>query len=182
MPPRRVRVKRSPPPPRGGNPAPMARIDSLGEAVPFHVPDRKKAQKKDKTRARTFSDLVQEAEAEGEPSADFSDQERRRTIEELLDGVFSAGDQLKKLATLERIKEYRQRVRDFVKFVVSRTLTVEESTSGINLLRRKRFTLVKVIDRKLEELAVSVLSTQREQLDILAQVDEINGLLIDLVS
>jgi uncharacterized protein YaaR (DUF327 family) len=160
----------------------MARIDSLGEAVPYHVPDRKKAQKKDRPGARSFSRLVEAAESEGELSDELPDSRERRTIEELLDGVFSAGDELKKLATLDRIKEYRRRVKEFVKYVVSRTLAVEETTSGANLLRRKRFTLVRVIDRKLEELAVSVLSAQREQLAILAQVDEINGMLVDLVS
>jgi uncharacterized protein len=160
----------------------MARIDSLGEAVPYHVPDRKKAQKKEKAGARTFAHLVEEAGEEGGLSGDLPESERRRTIEELLDGVFSAGDELKKLATVERIKEYRQRVREFVKFVTSRMLALRETTSGANLLRRKRFTIVSVIDRRLEELAVSVLSAQREQLDILAQVEEINGLLVDLVS
>ncbi len=160
----------------------MARVDPLGEAVPYHVPDRKKAQKKDKAHARSFSRLVEEAQSEGQLSGELPDSRERRTIEELLDGVFSAGDELKKLATLDRIKEYRRRVKEFVKYVVSRTLSVEETTSGANLLRRKRFTLVRVIDRKLEELAVSVLSAQREQLGILAQVDEINGMLVDLVS
>ncbi len=162
----------------------MARIDSLGEAVPYNVPDRKTAQKKEKPGARSFSRLVETAaaEGEGELSGELPDRRERRTVEELLDGVFSAGDELKKLATLDRIKEYRRRVREFVKYVVSRTLAVEETTSGVNLLRRKRFTLVRVIDRKLEELAVSVLSAQREQLAILAQVDEINGMLVDLIS
>ena len=54
-------------------------------------------------------------------------------------------------------------------------------TSGANIAKRKRFTLVKVIDEKLEALA-SVLAAQKEQLAILAQIDEINGLLVDLVS
>ncbi len=160
----------------------MARIDSLGEAVPYHVPDRKKAQKKDKSHARSFSRLVEEAQSEGQLSGDLPDSRERRTVEELLDGVFSAGDELRKLPTLDRIREYRRRVKEFVQYVVSRTLSVEETTSGANLLRRKRFTLVRVIDRKLEELAVSVLSAQREQLAILAQVDEINGMLVNLIS
>ena len=41
---------------------------------------------------------------------------------------------------------------------------------------------MKVIDEKLEALAVSVLAAQKEQFAILAQIDEINGLLVDLVS
>ena len=83
---------------------------------------------------------------------------------------------------MEAIKEYRQQVKAFIKFAVEHSIAVEETTSGANILKRKRFTMVKVIDEKLEALAVSVLAAQKEQLAILAQIDEINGLLVNLVS
>lgn len=161
----------------------MARIDSLGEASSWLIPEKKKAGKKEKAQRRAFSDLVEAAGAGDEASAeDLSESAARRGLEELLDGVFASGEKLKKTPTMETIREYRQRVKAFVKHVVSHTLVVEETTSGANILKRKRFTLVRVIDEKLEALAVSVLSTQKEQISILAQIDQINGLLVDLVS
>jgi hypothetical protein len=161
----------------------MARIDSLGEAYQYPVPDRKKTGKKDKAQRRTFSQLVESA-AEGQEAAgeDLDEGHRRRGIEELLDGVFSSGEQLKKSPTLEAIKEYRQKVKAFVQYAVEHGIAVVETVSGANVLKRKRFTLVKVIDEKLEALAASVLGAQKEQLAILAQIDEINGMLVDLVS
>jgi len=160
----------------------MARIDSLGEASPWLIPDRKKAHKKDKLPPRSFADLVQAA-AEGEElSGDMRGGGGRRSLEELLDGVFAAGDALKSVPTVDTIREYRQKVRAFVQYVVDHVIAVEQSTSGVNIMKRKRFTLLKVIDSRLEELAASVLAAQKEQLAILAQVDEINGLLVDLVS
>lgn len=160
----------------------MARIDSLGEASPWLIPDKKKTQKKEKLPPRAFADMVERA-SEGE---ELSDDRRggggRRTLEELLDGVFAAGDALKAAPTVDTIREYRSRVRSFLEYVVERVLAVEETTSGVNIMKRKRFTLVKVIDAKLEELAASVLAAQKEQLGILARIDEINGLLVDLVS
>ena len=96
--------------------------------------------------------------------------------------VFSSGDQLKKAPTLEAIKDYRHRVKEFIRYAVDHGVSVEETTSGVNILRRKRFTLVKVIDEKLQALAASVLAAQKDQLAILAQIDEINGLLVNLVS
>ena len=161
----------------------MARIDSLGEASSWLIPEKKKAGKKEKAQRRAFSDLVEAAEAgDGASTEDLSEPAARRGLEELLDGVFASGEELKKAPTMETIREYRQRVKAFVKHVVSHTLVVEETTSGANILKRKRFTLVRVIDEKLEALAVSVLSAQKEQISILAQIDEINGLLVDLVS
>jgi hypothetical protein len=160
----------------------MARIDSLGEASSWHIPEKKKAQRKEKMPLRTFSQMVESA-AEGEQiSGELSDGKGRRTIEELLDGVFAAGDQLKSAPTIDAIRAYRQKVRAFVKYAVDHMLSVEETTSGANIMKRKRFTLVKVIDEKLDNLAASVLASQREQLTILAQIDEINGLIVDLIS
>ena len=163
----------------------MARIDSLGEASPWLIPEKKKAQKKEKLPPRSFDSLVEEAAEAAESgglSGDLPDGGQRRSIEELLDGVFAAGDALKSAPTIDTIREYRGKVRAFLKYVVDRMLAVEETTSGVNIMKRKRFTLVKVIDGKLDELASSVLAAQKEQLGILARVDEINGLLVDLVS
>jgi len=89
---------------------------------------------------------------------------------------------LKKVPTLDAIKDYRQKVKDFVRYIVQRSVRIEERTSGTNILKRKRFTLVRVIDEKLDALAASVLAGQKEQMSILAQVDQINGMLVDLVS
>jgi len=161
----------------------MARIDSLGEAFQYPVPDKKKTGKKEKAGRRSFSQLVESAGEGRDASAeDVADEGSRGGIEELLDAVFASGEALKKSPTVDTIRDYRHRVKAFVAFTVRHGVAVEETTSGSNILKRKRFTILKVIDEKLEALAASVLSSQREQIGILAQIDEINGLLVDLVS
>jgi uncharacterized protein YaaR (DUF327 family) len=161
----------------------MPRIDSLGEASSWLIPEKKKAGKKDKTQRRSFSQLVESAaEGEGAAEQDLAQSDSRQGIRELLDGVFASGEALKKVPTLDTIREYRQKVKDFVKYVVQNSVRVEETTSGTNILKRKRFTLVRVIDEKLDALAATVLAGQKEQISILAQIDQINGLLVDLIS
>ena len=161
----------------------MARIDSLGEASSWLIPEKKKAGKKDKAQRKTFSDLVESA-AQGEETSqkELSQSASRRGLEDLLDGVFASGDTLKKAPTMDAIRDYRQKVKDFVKYVVEKSIRVEETTSGANILKRKRFTLVRVIDEKLDALAALVLTGQKDQISILAQIDQINGMLVDLVS
>jgi hypothetical protein len=161
----------------------MARIDSLGEASSWLIPEKKKAGKKDKAQRKTFSQLVESAaQGEGAAHEDVAESDSRQGIQELLDGVFASGEALKKVPTLDAIKDYRQKVKDFVRYIVQRSVRIEETTSGTNILKRKRFTLVRVIDEKLDALAASVLAGQKEQMSILAQVDQINGMLVDLVS
>jgi len=105
-----------------------------------------------------------------------------KILESLLDDVHSAGDQLKDKPLPDNIVAYKNAVRSFIRYIVDRTYTVTESTSGGNILKRKKFTQVQVIDQKLEQLAAGILSNQRPQLGLLEKIEEINGLLVDLMS
>lgn len=105
-----------------------------------------------------------------------------KILEALLDEVHSSGDRLKDKPLPDNIISYKNAVRSFVRYVVDRTYTVTESTSGGNVLKRKKFTQVQVIDEKLEQIAAGILSNQRNQLALLGKIEEINGLLVDLMS
>ena len=61
-------------------------------------------------------------------------------------------------------------------------LDLEEKTSGVNILKRKRFTIIKVVDKKLNDLTKELIKNQKIQIDILSRIEEINGLLIDLIT
>jgi hypothetical protein len=99
---------------------------------------------------------------------------------ELLDEVFAAGDRLKRDGTTDALLSYKKAVRSFLSRVVRSGITVEERTSGANILKRKRYSLVRVVDSKLERLAAGMISSQRNQIALLERIDEINGLLVDL--
>lgn len=98
----------------------------------------------------------------------------------LLDAVFESGDRLKRHLDTRSLVAYKEAVRAFISTVVSHGLAVQEHTSGANILKRKRYALVQVVDRKLEQLAAGMLASQRNQIELLAKIDEINGLIVDL--
>ena len=92
------------------------------------------------------------------------------------------GERLAENPTIDNIKEYKKKVGAFINYIVNRAVILEEKVSGVDILKRKRFTLVKIIDRKLEQLAAEVLRNQRDQLLLLEKVEEIKGMLVDLLS
>jgi uncharacterized protein YaaR (DUF327 family) len=161
----------------------MDRINPLDSG---HYSFKRSGRKKDKKRitlpkGRFFS-LV-EAMKNSEFMSDLNgEEEHGHTLAELLDEVHEAGDELKSGQNLQNIKHYKAAVKAFLTFVVDRMLAVEENLSGVNVLKRKRFTQIKVIDRKLERLTADILRNQAEQLEILSKIDEINGLLVNLLS
>ncbi|MDR2398636.1 MAG: DUF327 family protein [Spirochaetaceae bacterium] len=103
------------------------------------------------------------------------------TINELLDAVHSTGDDLKRRPLPEEILRYKAAVRNFLQYVVKYGYTAEKQVSGTNLLKRKNFAIVQVVDQKLEQLAAGILAGQTVQLEILARLEEITGLLVDLM-
>ncbi|OHD81076.1 MAG: hypothetical protein A3J97_13375 [Spirochaetes bacterium RIFOXYC1_FULL_54_7] len=100
---------------------------------------------------------------------------------ELLDAVHSFGESLRKDPNPDNIKAYKKAVRNFVHYVVENAYELNEQTSGRNIMKRKKYTTVVVVDEKLERLAADLMSSQRDRLDILRRLDEIHGLLVDLL-
>ncbi|UCF97958.1 MAG: DUF327 family protein [Spirochaetaceae bacterium] len=161
----------------------MDRIESLDGSYLSGRSRRKKDKSTKKLQGRSFETIVEQATEGGSPLFDADvHADHGSNLEELLDEVHQSGEMLIENQSMNNIKRYRQAVTAFLDYVVSKMLTVEEQTSGGNILRRKRFTQVKIIDNKLERLVGSVLQNQGKQLDLLDRVNEIRGLLIDLIT
>jgi uncharacterized protein YaaR (DUF327 family) len=107
-----------------------------------------------------------------------------------MDDVHDAGDALSKRPFPPEIAAYKEAVRNFVHYVVENSYDTEAQTGrikirkhsdGVEIPEQKKYTMVKVIDSKLEGLAASILRGQMNQLEILEKLEEIKGLLVDLL-
>jgi uncharacterized protein YaaR (DUF327 family) len=112
------------------------------------------------------------------------------SLHELMDEVHNTGDALAQRPFPPEIQAYKEAVRNFVNYVVENSYDTEAQFSkskirkmpdGVEITEQKKHTIVKVIDSKLEGLAASILRGQANQLEILAKLDEIKGLLVDLL-
>jgi uncharacterized protein len=151
---------------------------------PSYVPRRKEEEKKVGKGRGPFGTVlgkaVDEARAKGDASTaaqEFS----RAELEELLDEVHETGDRLKQNPGVDLVQAYKKAVRDFIHYVVEGSYAVEQKASGRNILKRNIYFRVSVIDESLERLGAEILRNQRDNLEILRRVDEINGMLVDLL-
>ena len=158
----------------------MDKIDSLGESSSFRSLRRKKP-KKGLFATGRFSALLGEMREQGETDDRFPDEEAGGALEEILSLINESGEALVKSPTLDNVKRYRERVKRFLQYVVDHVVKIEEKTSGASIRKRKRYLVITTIDAKLEDLAKEFLNKQAAQLDLLSRVNEINGLLIDLL-
>jgi uncharacterized protein len=171
----------------------MERIDGFGQTN-FRTSDKEKRKlKKNKSTKTDFISLLSTAEqttpadetSESWASYGVEQVDESSDIEEYLDQIHEIGEKVKENPALSMIKQYKQAVRNFLHVVIQRSLLVEKTKlSGFKVLKtkgQKELTIVKIIDTKLERLAAEVLQSQKDQIDLIARVDEIYGLLVDLI-
>ena len=137
---------------------------------------------------KKFSEILHKSETEIEVDsylpAEIAGMDFEEALSFLLDKVTMAGDNLKNNPFTDAFADYRKKISQFMRFVVKNCYDVEESlgTPSVRVPRPKKKYLVKVIDDKLDQLAREILENHVDQLKMLAKVDEINGLLVDMLS
>ncbi|MDR0623830.1 MAG: YaaR family protein [Treponema sp.] len=146
------------------------------------------------SRKAAFSTLLDaEKSAELGPLPDLPVSEE--TVNQLMDDVRSAGDELRNRPFADEILRYKRAVRNFMHYVVEHGYQVRESEGIPKFLKpnyrglrgtpesreRKAYVQVQVIDKKLEDMAAVILNSQISQLELAARLEEITGLLIDLL-
>jgi len=117
------------------------------------------------------------------------------SINLLMDEVRSTGDVLKSRPFPEEVMRYKQAVRNFINYVVQNTYSLEYEEGIPNFLKPgfkgrrgtpeamkgKEYTKIQVIDKKLEDLAALLISSQMRQIELVSRLEEIRGLLVDLL-
>lgn len=102
----------------------------------------------------------------------------------LKDRMDDAGDRFASEITPDAFSAYKFAVNQFVKYIVKNNFKVEEKNRTGIPRRRKTDPLVtiQVISEKLDKIATDMLSTHKKNLNALARVNEIQGLVIDLLA
>ena len=103
----------------------------------------------------------------------------------LKDAADIAADKLRESQLPENFEEYRRKVSQFMKYIVKtnfRTKTKNRSGRSARRAALDPHTQIVVINQKLDELTRMLLHTHSDTLKMLAKIEEINGLLVDLIA
>jgi len=180
----------------------MAKVDAdlslfMSPKAYANVKDEKKTSSSSRTGKSEFARLFEEIRnnATGELGQVANLPVCEETLDFLMDEVRSAGDVLRNRPYAEEILRYKQAVRNFVNYVVKNTFELSQE-SGIpkflkanykgprgtpEAMKQLSYTKIQVIDERLETLAAMLLSSQKHQIDLASRLEEITGLLVDLM-
>ena len=101
-------------------------------------------------------------------------------LSQLLEDVDRAAEKLREEKTIPALRNYKEKVRNFIRAVTERAYELKEGRSWNSRGGQKIFVLVRKIDSYLEKLTEQILDEQKEGIDLLDRLDEIRGILIDM--
>lgn len=111
---------------------------------------------------------------------DTDSESRRQACDQILRQIDSLSEELKKAPTPSGVKKYRRLVASFIKEAMSQTYELNEETHWDRSGNRKSYITVRNINKALEELTDEVMNREKKQINLVARLDEIRGMLLDL--
>ncbi len=105
--------------------------------------------------------------------------------EKLITLVTEITDEGKKIAKhmdVRDMKQYRALIKEFMNEIVTRSHEFKRENFLDRRGRHRVYGMIKVIDEDLDELAAELMKEEKDHLVILAKIDEIRGLLLDILT
>ncbi len=106
----------------------------------------------------------------------------QQRLTKMMDDITVQGKKLADHMDVRDMKQYRSMVTDFMNEIVSRSHKFSRQNFLDKRGRHRVYGIVKLVNKNLDELAQSLISKEKDHLNILARVDEIKGLLLDIMT
>lgn len=135
------------------------------------------------SRLQTPKTGPREVEASTTFSALMQDKREHRGYERLqqkLMLVEEHGQLLAESQTIEHLEAYKEKIKDFLKDALDQSQQLEEKRGFNRRGRTKIYKVVEQVDAKLLQLTDNVISGESRRLEILDQIGEIKGMLVNV--
>lgn len=100
----------------------------------------------------------------------------------MMEEITMQGKKLSKHMDIRDMKHYRALIKDFMNEIVSRSHKFSRENFLDKRGRHRVYGMVKLVDKALDELAAELIKDEKDQLAILNKIDEIRGMLLDILA
>ena len=112
---------------------------------------------------------------------DMSKEMHVARLEEMKKEIDEQGKLLSDRVDVKELEKFRRLIREFLDEIVSNGYTFSREDAYASRGRHRYIATVKIVDEKLDALGKEVLKEQADKIEILNMVDDIRGLLLDLM-
>lgn len=106
--------------------------------------------------------------------------EEQAYLDEKIQQITEQGNKLCEKADLAQLNKYKEMIRELIHHTVNNGYQFSKSNRFDSRGRGKVYALIKKVNVKLDDLTQQVLSDEKENIDLVAQVNDIRGLLVDM--
>lgn len=100
----------------------------------------------------------------------------------MMDEITMQGKKLGKHMDVRDMKHYRRLIKEFMNEIVNRSHKFSRENFLDRRGRHRVYGMIKRVDAVLDELAGELIKEEKDALAILSKVDEIRGLLLDIIT
>lgn len=100
----------------------------------------------------------------------------------MMQEIIQHGDKLAKHMDIRDMKKYRMMIREFMNEIVTRSHKFSRENFLDKRGRHRVYGMVRLMDAKLDELAAELLKDEKDHIQILNRIDEIRGMLLDILT
>lgn len=99
----------------------------------------------------------------------------------MVEEINTQGDKIAKHMDIKDMKKYREMIKGFINEVVTHSHEFSRENFLDKRGRHRVYGIVRLVDKNLDELAQELLKDEKSHLNILGKVDEVRGLLLDMI-
>jgi uncharacterized protein YaaR (DUF327 family) len=114
--------------------------------------------------------------------SNIQEQELQLRLNLMMEDITMQGKRLSKHMDVRDMKRYRQLIKNFMNEIVNRSHKFSRENFLDRRGRHRVYGMIKLIDQNLDELAMELIKEEKDNIAILMKIDEIRGILLDLIA
>ena len=99
-----------------------------------------------------------------------------------MEDIIQQGKRLTKHMDVRDMKRYRELIKEFMNEIVSHSHKFSRENFLDRRGRHRVYGMIRLIDKNLDELATELIKDEKDAITILSKIDEICGLLLDILA
>lgn len=113
-------------------------------------------------------------------ASNIAESELQAHLSALMQEITEAGKKLAKKRDVKDMKHYRGLVKDFLNEIVSRSHEFSRENFLDKRGRHRVYGIIRLVDENLDALAQELMKDEKDNMEILSKIGEIQGLLLDI--
>jgi uncharacterized protein YaaR (DUF327 family) len=114
--------------------------------------------------------------------SNIEEQDLQNRLNVMLQEISGQGKKIAKHMDVKDMKHYRELIKEFMNEIVNRSHKFSRENFLDKKGRHRVYTMIKLVDKNLDDLAAELIKEEKDHITILNKIDEIRGLLLDILT